>query len=131
MKIKKTLSGILLAGILTLLGCKNYSLPYYNGKIGEDSVYSARETAHIADGWFSRNYLEVRKQDGRKVEFLDFNKDLRLDKVVKSENGISAYYDNTDAYGRMVLEKSQRDFEYYLTMIEWKKMNLYDRGLEN
>lgn len=140
MSIRKTLTGIVLAGALALgsTGCggKDYSMYCYNGKIGEDQVtFTQRRYIYLP----SDNILTVTKPDGRIIKYGDkFKDDLKLDYVQITKGGLTTEYTH-DEIGKPVLEEAQKQFDIYLQKIKETKIrdaqkikeNKIREGLEN
>ncbi|MBW6442198.1 hypothetical protein K0A97_00230 [Patescibacteria group bacterium] len=115
MKVKNTLTGIVLAGALALGvgGCT--ANPDYNfeGKIGEEQVK-----------FFERNgcdcsfFLEVLKPNGNKIKYA-FDENSNLDyfqiTVGDSTTKYSAYSPNPVVTG--MVRKAQKELDFYLTRI--------------
>ena len=138
MKFRKTLIKILLSGSLAFLGCEKYHPEYYFcGNIKGDSVHFFREENYSEDLFSNRHYLDVIKPNGIKIRFMDYyggffnGGDLKVDGVSRSKDEILEFYDNKTQDGKMVLKVAQIEFDDYLRKIKEKKMNFYNKGLDN
>ena len=128
MKIRETLTSIVLAGALALgtAGCGNHSEYVYDGKIGEDQV-KFTEKIHVFT--HNHNILTVTKSDGRVIRYLDLlENDLKLEYVEITTKEKTIVYTAYDKVGKPILEEAQKQFDAYTQLIIKTRT---DQGLEN
>lgn len=116
-KMKKTLTGIVVAGMVALgaAGC-NVTHPEYsfNGMIGEEQVCFYETNAGRT------NTLVVVRENGNKIEFVDdVGDDLKLEYVSITVGGNKSTYSIDSKNPKIVdvVEKAQKEFESYLSKI--------------
>lgn len=125
--MNKTLTSIIGASFLAFssAGCEaKYDKYRYNGKIGEEQVEFRSEYFWGDD----RNFLTIRKPDGRVIKYADAEKnDLKLEWVeITKDDKTKGYTDNE--IGKPVLEEAQKQFDNYLQKIKELKTK---EGLDN
>ncbi len=125
MKMKKTLTSIVLAGALALGGCSGKvddSRYDFKGKLGDEQVEFSRQGNFWVPSGDDDLYLTVTKADGKTVIYIDRGNDLKLDEV---RIGDEVY--KNDAVGQNALELAQQQFDGYLTKIlEYKQQKAVD-----
>ncbi|MEK6940466.1 MAG: hypothetical protein AABW49_01030 [Nanoarchaeota archaeon] len=126
MKIRRTLTHILLGGALAL-GTTGCSKSMYH--IGDDEVIFATYLGGI-------NTLTVTKPDGRVIRYVDrLKNDLNLEAVEITVGGNTRRYTANNEVGRPVLEEAQRQFDAYLHQIKKARFqsiqDSIDQALEN
>ncbi len=123
MKLRKTLTSIVLAGTLALSGCSakvKESRYDFNGNLGDEYV----EFRYVDNLLIkSYNYLYVKREDGTIINYMDTGSDLKLDTV--AING--KIYEKNDVIGDEVLKVAQQQYDDYLKRIlEYKKQKAID-----
>ncbi len=122
MKMKKTLTSIVLAGALALSGCDGSgkvddSRYDFKGKLGNEQVKFKRYGETWSWSSDNTNYLTITREDGKTSTYIDRKNDLKLDEV---RIGDKVY--GNDAVGQKALELAQTQFDGYLTKIlEYKQ----------
>ena len=118
--------GTILAGALTLSGCsiENKRYPYYyRGQIGENYVTFTEKKWSVPFNE-NNNYLTIKKLNGKEIEYIDYDSDLKVDCVVLHVNGKKIRWygkwhddDITPEVNSAVLSEGQKQFDAYLPII--------------
>ncbi|MFH1455666.1 MAG: hypothetical protein ABIF40_01830 [archaeon] len=125
MRIRNLLTGVALAGALSLgaMGCWQSPEYHFKGEIDGEQV-------HFYEPNNGNNYLDVTKEDGSLIEYCAIHEDFKLNYIYITigENRTKYSTDSNNEAVKPIMEQAQKEFDEYLTKIlEIQTAPLYDK----